>query len=92
MISWSLLLHFLLLKKVASDEYKTVTSVRSGKGDDDKAIAKCPSGYYLIKCRIVSGSKRDGVTIPEDLSHSCIAQNAATGNGVVVSCSILQIQ
>ena len=84
-ITWSLLLHLLLQKIVVSQEYTTVTSKRSGTGDDKQAIANCPTGYYLTKCKLTSGSKPDGKKVPDDFSHSCIAQNGGGGNGVIVS-------
>ena len=84
-ITWLLHLHLLLHTSVVSQEYITVTSKRSGTGDDDQAIANCPTGYYLTRCRIVSGLKPDGREVPDDSSHSCIAQNGDGGNGVIVS-------
>ena len=84
-VMWSLLLHLLLHTSVVSQEYTTVTSTRSGTRDDDKAIANCPTGYYLTRCKLTSGSKPDGRKVPDDFSHSCIAQNGGGGNGVIVS-------
>ena len=88
-ITWSLLLHLLLQKIVVSQEYTTVTSKRSGTRDDDQAIANCPTGYYLTKCTLTSGSHPDGRKVPDDFSHSCIAQNGMGGNGVIVSDKIM---
>ena len=84
-IKWLLQLHLLLHTSVVSQEYITVNSERSGPIDDDKTTAKCPTGYFLTNCIIVSGSSiDDGVRVPGDLSHSCIAQNG-WGDGVIVS-------
>ena len=89
------LLIFLLLAIAASDDYTTVTSSRSSTDDDDTATAKCPNGYHLTKCRIVSGSLTDGTKVPEDLSHSCVAQNGKTnvgyGDGVIVSYILINV-
>jgi hypothetical protein len=84
LVSWLLHLYFLLLAKAISGDYKTIRSGRSGRGDDSEIVAKCPTGYYLIRCRTVSGSHRDGNKVDTSI-HGCVAVNGDGGNGVIVS-------
>ena len=84
LVSWLLHLYFLLFAKAISGDYKTVRSERSGQGDDDETVAKCQTGYYLIRCTTVSGSVRDGNKVDASI-HGCVAVNGNGGNGVIVS-------
>ena len=83
---------FLFLLLTVLGDTIIVTSSRSRTGDDSLATARCPGGYDLTKCRTAEGSRRDGTTVPEDLSHSCVARAGKYGNGVVVSCDIIKLQ
>ena len=83
---------FLFLLLAVLGDTIIVTSSRSNTGDDSRATASCPNGYDLTKCRIASGSKRDGTSVPKDLSHSCVARTGLNGNGVVVRCDIIKLQ
>ena len=65
-----------------------MTNNKTSTRDDENTTARCPTGYYLTSCTLLSESNSyrvDGVRVPEDLSHSCVAQNGDRGKGVRVS-------
>ena len=62
----------------------TITSIKSGSGDDDITFAECPSNYKLVGCDgYTYWSNMDGTFIGTGLlKDKCFAQNGNNGGGV----------